>query len=80
MYRVTRQIDFCYGHRLLNYAGKCKNLHGHNGRAMRKVSATDLQRLMAAERIGRGLRARLVRDGSTLALTVVPTELDTSKL
>lgn len=42
-------------------------------------SATDLQRLMAAERIGRGLRARLVRDGSTLALTVVPTELDTSK-
>lgn len=34
MYRVTREIDFCYGHRLLNYAGKCKNLHGHNGRAV----------------------------------------------
>jgi 6-pyruvoyltetrahydropterin/6-carboxytetrahydropterin synthase len=33
MYRVTRQIDFCYGHRLLNYAGKCRYLHGHNGRA-----------------------------------------------
>ena len=33
MYRVTRRIDFCYGHRLLNYDGKCKNLHGHNGRA-----------------------------------------------
>ncbi len=33
MYRVSRQIDFCYGHRLLNYDGKCKNLHGHNGRA-----------------------------------------------
>jgi 6-pyruvoyltetrahydropterin/6-carboxytetrahydropterin synthase len=34
MFRVTRQIDFCYGHRLLNYAGKCRHLHGHNGRAV----------------------------------------------
>ncbi len=32
MYKVTREIHFCYGHRLLNYAGKCKNLHGHNGK------------------------------------------------
>lgn len=34
MYRVTREIDFCYGHRLLNYDGKCRHLHGHNGRAV----------------------------------------------
>jgi 6-pyruvoyltetrahydropterin/6-carboxytetrahydropterin synthase len=34
MYRVSRQIDFCYGHRLLNYQGKCRHLHGHNGRAI----------------------------------------------
>ena len=34
MYRVTREIHFCYGHRLLNYDGKCRNLHGHNGRAV----------------------------------------------
>jgi 6-pyruvoyltetrahydropterin/6-carboxytetrahydropterin synthase len=33
MYRVTRDIPFCYGHRLLNYAGKCRHLHGHNGLA-----------------------------------------------
>ena len=32
MYRITKSIDFCYGHRLLNYEGKCRNLHGHNGR------------------------------------------------
>ena len=32
MYRVTKQIDFCYGHRLTRYEGKCRNLHGHNGR------------------------------------------------
>lgn len=34
MFRVSQQIDFCYGHRLLNYDGKCKFLHGHNGRAV----------------------------------------------
>jgi 6-pyruvoyltetrahydropterin/6-carboxytetrahydropterin synthase len=33
MFRVTQVIDFCYGHRLLNYDGKCRHLHGHNGRA-----------------------------------------------
>lgn len=32
MYKVTREIHFCYGHRLLNYSGKCRHLHGHNGR------------------------------------------------
>lgn len=34
MYRLTQEIDFCYGHRLLNYSGKCRYLHGHNGRAV----------------------------------------------
>ena len=31
MYSVTKLINFCYGHRLLNYEGKCRYLHGHNG-------------------------------------------------
>ena len=31
MYSVTKVIQFCYGHRLLNYEGKCRYLHGHNG-------------------------------------------------
>ena len=30
MYSVTKRIDFCYGHRLLDYDGICKHLHGHN--------------------------------------------------
>lgn len=30
MYSVTKRIDFCYGHRLLNYEGICKHPHGHN--------------------------------------------------
>jgi 6-pyruvoyltetrahydropterin/6-carboxytetrahydropterin synthase len=42
MYRVTRQIDFCYGHRLLEYAGKCRYLHGHNGRAIITLEAEEL--------------------------------------
>ena len=42
MYRVTRAIDFCYGHRLLNYEGKCRHLHGHNGRAVITIQAEQL--------------------------------------
>lgn len=34
MFRVSREIDFCYGHRLLDSQGKCRYLHGHNGRAV----------------------------------------------
>jgi 6-pyruvoyltetrahydropterin/6-carboxytetrahydropterin synthase len=30
MYLVTKRIDFCYGHRLLDYDGICKHPHGHN--------------------------------------------------
>ena len=42
MYRVTREIDFCYGHRLLNYSGKCRHLHGHNGRALITLAGEQL--------------------------------------
>jgi len=42
MFRVTREIDFCYGHRLLNYDGKCRYLHGHNGKAVIAIEADGL--------------------------------------
>jgi len=42
MFRVSREIDFCYGHRLLNYDGKCKYLHGHNGRAIITIESASL--------------------------------------
>ncbi len=45
MYRVTRKIDFCYGHRLLNYEGKCRHLHGHNGRAEITLESEQLNEL-----------------------------------
>jgi len=30
MYSVTKRIEFCYGHRLLDYDGICRHPHGHN--------------------------------------------------
>jgi 6-pyruvoyltetrahydropterin/6-carboxytetrahydropterin synthase len=30
MYSVSKRIEFCYGHRLLDYDGICKHPHGHN--------------------------------------------------
>ncbi len=42
MYRVTREINFCYGHRLLNYDGKCRYLHGHNGKAVITLESDSL--------------------------------------
>ncbi len=45
MYSVTREISFCYGHRLLEYSGKCRHLHGHNGRAVITLAAASLDEL-----------------------------------
>jgi 6-pyruvoyltetrahydropterin/6-carboxytetrahydropterin synthase len=45
MFGVTKEFRFCYGHRLLNYAGKCRHLHGHNGRAVVTLEAPALDPL-----------------------------------
>ncbi len=45
MFQVTREIRFCYGHRLLNYDGKCRHLHGHNGRAVISLRSESLDPL-----------------------------------
>ncbi len=42
MFKVTKEINFCYGHRLLNYDGKCRYLHGHNGKVEVELSAEKL--------------------------------------
>ena len=44
MYSVTKVAHFCYGHRLLNYQGKCRYLHGHNGRVEIELSSRQLDR------------------------------------
>jgi 6-pyruvoyltetrahydropterin/6-carboxytetrahydropterin synthase len=45
MFSVTREITFCYGHRLLNHDGKCRHLHGHNGRALITLATEQLDRM-----------------------------------
>lgn len=42
MFQITREIRFCYGHRLLNYEGKCRHLHGHNGKAVITLAGDSL--------------------------------------
>lgn len=32
MYSITKNLTFCYGHRLMNHPGKCRHLHGHSAR------------------------------------------------
>src|SRR5437660_515704 len=42
MYSVTKRIEFCYGHRLLDYDGICKHPHGHNASAEIEVRTGQL--------------------------------------
>jgi len=44
MYSVTKRIDFCYGHRLLDYDGICKHPHGHNAVAEIEVRTSQLDK------------------------------------
>ena len=48
MYSVTKRIDFCYGHRLLDYDGICKHPHGHNAVAEIEVrtDALDMRNMV----------------------------------
>jgi len=39
---IKKKITFCYGHRLLDHEGKCKNLHGHNALIEIEVCADTL--------------------------------------
>jgi 6-pyruvoyltetrahydropterin/6-carboxytetrahydropterin synthase len=42
LYRVTTEVDFSYGHRLLDYGGKCAHPHGHNGRVQIELESDAL--------------------------------------
>ena len=42
MYRVTRDIYFCYGHRLMDYKGKYQHPHGYNGKAQIELESEGL--------------------------------------
>lgn len=42
MYAATIELEFCYGHRLMDYVGKCMHPHGHNGRVQIELQASSL--------------------------------------
>jgi len=42
MYLITKEVYFCYGHRLMNHKGKCRNLHGHSVKACITIKADQL--------------------------------------
>jgi len=44
MYSVTETLYFSYGHRLLDYEGKCAHAHGHNARVEIRLEAPALDR------------------------------------
>jgi len=44
MYSVTKRIEFCYGHRLLDYEGICRHPHGHNAVAEIEVRTDELDK------------------------------------
>jgi len=45
MFRVTREFEFCFGHRLRDYPGKCRNIHGHNAKVAVTLEFDSLDRL-----------------------------------
>jgi 6-pyruvoyltetrahydropterin/6-carboxytetrahydropterin synthase len=42
MFEVSEQVRFCYGHRLMDYAGRCARVHGHNARVEIVAAAPQL--------------------------------------
>ncbi|WP_445366865.1 6-pyruvoyl trahydropterin synthase family protein [Methylomonas sp. BW4-1] len=42
MYIITKEVYFCYGHRLMNHPGKCRNLHGHSVKASISIKQDSL--------------------------------------
>lgn len=42
MYVITKEIYFCYGHRLMHHQGKCRNLHGHSVKASISIRSEQL--------------------------------------
>ena len=44
MYRVCKEIHFCYGHRLMDYDGPCMHPHGHNGKVEIHLQGDELDK------------------------------------
>ena len=62
VHKIKKTFHLAYGHRLLDYNGKCENLHGHNGVAEVTLKAAELNRekmVMDFTELGRTMKAWL---------------------
>ena len=62
MFRVTREFEFCFGHRLMDYDGKCRQIHGHNGKACVTLAGDKLKAGMVMDFVE---MKRVLATGST---------------
>ncbi|MDO9020233.1 MAG: 6-carboxytetrahydropterin synthase [Deltaproteobacteria bacterium] len=44
MFTVSEEVTFCYGHRLMDYVGRCARIHGHNARVELVLGSATLDR------------------------------------
>ncbi|HSR49777.1 MAG TPA: 6-carboxytetrahydropterin synthase [Acidobacteriota bacterium] len=45
MHKIVKQLTFCYGHRLLEYQGKCARPHGHTALVEIELASSQLNAL-----------------------------------
>jgi len=62
MYQATIQVKFEAAHRLFNYEGKCRNLHGHSYVATVVVSSPKLEERSPGFVVDFGVLKRIVKD------------------
>jgi 6-pyruvoyltetrahydropterin/6-carboxytetrahydropterin synthase len=67
MFTITKEIYFCYGHRLMGHPGKCRHLHGHSVKAAISIAAPELN--------GQGMVCDFA-DISAIASKYIDKELD----
>ena len=67
MHTVVKRLHFCYGHRLMDYDGKCSHPHGHNG-------AVELE--LASEKLDDKGMVVDFTDVKRIASTLIEDELD----
>jgi 6-pyruvoyltetrahydropterin/6-carboxytetrahydropterin synthase len=44
VFTVSEEVTFCYGHRLMDYVGRCARIHGHNARVELVLGSATLDR------------------------------------
>lgn len=44
IFLVTKELHFCYGHRLMDYEGKCMHPHGHNAKVSIELQTDKLDK------------------------------------